>query len=99
MKDTIQQSVLFESLMDKPVFAAFDQPDSSSDGGALLIKACDEKLGLSAGLAQCINDTREGGKVQHTVSDLLRQRLYGLACGEARSIFFNLGSGAPERTY
>jgi len=81
MKDTIQQSVLFESLMDKPVFAAFDQPDSSSDGGALLIKACDEKLGLSAGLAQCINDTREGGKVQHTVSDLLRQRLYGLACG------------------
>ena len=81
MKDTTQQSVLFKELFNKPVTAAFDQPDSSSDGGAILIKACDEKLKLSERLAQCFADTREQGKVKHPLSDLLRQRLYALACG------------------
>lgn len=81
MKDTTQQSVLFEALTSKPVIASFDQPDSSSDGGALLVKACDERLGLSESLCDCINDTRQSAKVKHTVSDLLRQRVYGLACG------------------
>ena len=38
--DTTRQSVVFKDLFDKPVVARFDQPDSSSDGGALLLKAC-----------------------------------------------------------
>ena len=80
-KDTTQQSVLFDKVNDKPVIAVFDQPDSSSDGGALLIKSCDQKLGLSDRLNECIKDTRESGKVKHTMSDLLRQRVYALACG------------------
>jgi len=80
-KDTTQQSVLFDKVTDKPVIAVFDQPDSSSDGGALLIKSCDQKLGLSDRLVECIKDTRESGKVKHTMSDLLRQRVYALACG------------------
>ncbi len=80
-KDITQQSVLFDGLIDKPVFAAFDQPDSSSDGGALLVKACDKKLGLSDRFAECLKDSREDGKVKHTLSDLLRQRIYTLACG------------------
>jgi len=39
--DSTMQGVLFKELFDKPLLASFDQPDSSSDGGAILLKACD----------------------------------------------------------
>ena len=42
MKDTTEQCVLFEELHDRAVHVQFDQPDSSVDGGALLLKAADE---------------------------------------------------------
>jgi hypothetical protein len=56
MNDTTRQSVLFKDLFTKPVVACFDQPDSSSDGGALFLKACDEPLGLTQSLARCLLD-------------------------------------------
>lgn len=37
--DTTRQSVLFPELFDKVVVARFDQPQASSDGGAILLKA------------------------------------------------------------
>ncbi|MGA7538520.1 MAG: transposase, partial [Steroidobacteraceae bacterium] len=61
----------------------FDQPHASSDGGAILLKACDEQLGLTERLAACIADSRQSGKVEHSIRDLVRQRLYGIACGYA----------------
>lgn len=79
--DTTKQSVLFSELSNKPVKVAFDQPDCSSDGGALLLKACDSTLGLSEALTDCLIDTRQASKVAHSVHDLVRQRLFGLACG------------------
>ena len=42
--DTTKQGVLFKSLSKKAVVAKFDQDHASSDGGAVLLKACDEKL-------------------------------------------------------
>jgi len=80
-KDTTRQSVLFTELAQRPVTVAFDQPDSSSDGGALLLKGCDQTLGLSTALAACLSDTRHPDRISHTLHDLLRQRRYGLACG------------------
>jgi len=74
-KDTTQQSVLFSELSDKPLVVSFDQPDSSTDAGALLLKASDERLGLSHRLAGCIKDTRQSANVKYCVSDLLRQLL------------------------
>ena len=78
---TTQQSVLFKDLFGKPVVARFDQPDSSSDGGALLLKACDERLGLTSARAGCLLDSRQQAKVDHNFDDLLRQRVFGIACG------------------
>lgn len=79
--DTTRQSVVFNDLFGKQIIAQFDQPDSSSDGGALLLKACDERLGLTRAIAGCIADTRQQGKVLHTLEDLVRQRIFALACG------------------
>lgn len=78
-----QQSVLFKDLFDKPLVAKFDQRDSSSDGGAILLAAADRRLGLSARLAACITDRRQPGKIAHSVHELLSQRLYAIACGYA----------------
>ena len=41
----------------------FDQRYGSSDGGAILLKACDERLGLTERLANCIRDGRHAGKI------------------------------------
>src|SRR5881628_1769350 len=67
----------------KPLVAAFDQPHASSDGGAILLKGIDTQWGLTRRLAACLEDDRQPGKVQHQTLELLRQRLFGLACGYA----------------
>ena len=55
MRENItSQSVLFQSEFVKPVLAVFDQPASSSDGGALLLKLADDRLGLSAAVAAAL---------------------------------------------
>jgi hypothetical protein len=75
------QSVLFKNDFHKPVTMNFDQPDSSSDGGAVLLKAVDNNLSLTERLNACMLDPRQPGKVIHRNLDLLRQRVYGIASG------------------
>jgi hypothetical protein len=72
---------MFSTLSIKPVHALFDEPDTTSDGGALLLKAADQRLGLTAALADCLADARAAGRIAHTLHDLFRQRIYGLALG------------------
>jgi hypothetical protein len=59
----------------------FDQPHASSDGGAVLLKAVDGRLGLIDALAATLPDARDPAKVTHPLRDLLAQRIFGLACG------------------
>ncbi len=66
-----------------PVVARFDQAHASTDGGALLLKALDERLGLTERVAACLTDPRQPGKVRHELIELVRQRVFGLACGYA----------------
>ena len=79
--DSTRQGVLFSDLLGRPVLAKFDQQHASSDGGALLLHACDRRLGLTEALIGGIDDRRQTGKVRHAIGDLLRQRLYAIACG------------------
>jgi hypothetical protein len=67
----------------KSIVAAFDQPHASSDGGAVLLKSLDTQMQLTKQLASCLVDTRQAGKVQHQTLELVRQRVFGLACGYA----------------
>jgi len=82
-KHTTTECLLFPDLLDKPVVAQFDQEHSSSDGGALLLRAADRRFGLIETLSRCLPDEREAGKVTHDLTDLVSQRVYGLACGYA----------------
>ena len=80
---TTQQRVLFPELFNKPLVVQFDQPHGSSDGGAVLLKACDERLQLTERMAACFRDGRQPAKVAHPLHDLVRQRVFGIACGYA----------------
>jgi Transposase DDE domain group 1 len=66
-----------------PVVARFDQAHASSDGGAVLLKAIDERLGLTQRLAAGLTDRRQPGKVEHDLVELVQQRVFGIACGYA----------------
>jgi hypothetical protein len=68
-------------LADRPLIATFDQPHASSDGGAILLKAADQRLGLVAALTTTIPDARASARVTHGVGDLVAQRVIAIACG------------------
>src|SRR5579864_9757996 len=78
---TTTQCVLFPGILKRPVVAQFDQAQGSSDGGAVLLKAADRQLGLTAALAACLKDERQEGKVRHELDELLTQRVMAIACG------------------
>jgi len=79
--DSTTQGVLFAELFNRPLTAIFDVPNASSDGGAVLLKAADRRLGLLTRMAGALVDDRQAGKVRHALADLLGQRVYGLALG------------------
>jgi hypothetical protein len=79
----IAHSALRVHGISKPILARFDQLQASSDGGAVLLKVVDDRLGLTGRLASALRDRRQPGKVVHPLRDLLRQRVFGLACGYA----------------
>jgi len=77
------QTLLFPDLFARPLVATFDTPHQSSDGGAILLKAIDHELNLTARLAACLPEWRQAGKIEHDLPTLIRQRCFGLACGYA----------------
>jgi hypothetical protein len=79
--DCSHQPLLFQDLGPRQVVAEFTAGDLSSDGGVLLLRQVDHSLGLSRALAGCFHDTRDARYVDHSVPQLLAQRLYGLALG------------------
>ena len=77
------QALLFDDLGARRVQADFSGGHLSSDGGVLLLRQVNRGLGLTRRLAQCFEDRRHPGYVDHSVQELLDQRLYGLALGYA----------------
>jgi hypothetical protein len=78
---TTTQCLLFPDILDRPVVTKFDQRQGSSDGGAVLLKAADQRLRLTSSLAAGLKDERQPGKVWHEIEELLTQRVMGIALG------------------
>lgn len=76
-----QEPLLFAELGSRQVVADFSAGHLSSDGGVLLLRQVDHGLGLSRTLAACFRDTRDARYVDHSLPQLLAQRLYGLGLG------------------
>src|SRR5437660_1728651 len=78
---TTTECLLFPDIFDRPVVAKFDQRQGSSDGGAVLLKAANQRLGLTSALAACLKEERQPGKILHEIEELLTQRVMGMALG------------------
>jgi len=71
----------FKGLGKRKVIADFLGGTLSSDGGALLLDKTDHAIGLMARAAECFVDYRDSERIEHTVEELVRQRVFGLALG------------------
>lgn len=81
MSDSTRQSVFFDEGFSRPIVAAFDADGVTSDGGAVLLRAADRRLGLTTALAGCVADARDSERVVHSLAALIRQRVFSIALG------------------
>jgi len=76
-----QEELDFGSSGGRKLVGAFDGGAITSNGGALLLGAADRSIRLTDRLAKCFRDLRLADGITHTIADLLRQRIFGLALG------------------
>lgn len=65
----------------KPIVQEFDGGRICSDGGLLILRKADERLGLLEMASFALTDKRRPDAVKHRTVDLLRQRVYAIAAG------------------
>jgi Transposase DDE domain group 1 len=71
----------FHPLSQREIRGKFDGGAISSDGGSLLLREVEKRTGILAQFADCFRDYRKPELVEHTVMELVGQRVYGLALG------------------
>ncbi len=81
MTNCTQTVLEFPAVSRRAVQAEFSGGDITSDGGVLLLRQADRKLGLTKAISKVIADPRVPEQVTHTQLRLLRQRLYALCLG------------------
>src|SRR5262249_46273605 len=65
----------------KTITATFDGGTLSSDGGVLILREVEKKLGLATVLSRHIPDDRDGTRITHSYSDMTRARMFAIASG------------------
>ena len=83
MNDSTPHQLRFPSSAGFTVRADFEGGAVSSDFGALLLQGVERQTGLIARLASAIEDKRHPSYIDHSLTDLLRQRIFQTACGYA----------------
>ncbi len=81
MTECIQETFSFTTHFSRCVKAEFTAGRVSSDSGALLLREADRRINLLGRLANCFLDGRAPLLVKHGLSEMLAQRIYGLALG------------------
>jgi Transposase DDE domain group 1 len=71
----------FHPLKRREIRAQFDGGAISSDGGGLLLREVEKRIGILQQFAACFTDYRNADLIEHTVQELVAQRVYGLALG------------------
>src|ERR1041384_52839 len=77
----VAAQVEFPFLGARKIRAVFDAKPISSDGGAVLLRQVDRRIGLLDALSATLPDPRDRRYVEHPLVELLRQRVYGIALG------------------
>ena len=81
MTECNAQQMEFQALGRRVVVADFNGGTISSDGGGLLLGEVEARTGILARLAEQFVDYRDPEAIEHSVRELVSQRVYGLALG------------------
>ncbi len=81
MTECNQSSFGFKGCGRREIVARFDGGTISSDGGAFLLRQVDKRLNLLARFGKCFLDGRNQALVEHSIAEMVSQRVYGLALG------------------
>lgn len=81
MPDCTNQKMIFGRVGRRQIEADFSGGALSSDGGVMLMRQIDQKIGLSRAVAAALSDPRDPERITHPLRDLIAQRLYALCCG------------------
>jgi hypothetical protein len=81
MPNCTAPQVPFTKLGRRQIDVRFDGGDVTSDGGLLLLRQVERRLGLLKAVANVLPDPRDPCLVQHSTEQLLRQRVFGLCQG------------------
>lgn len=79
--DCIAKQVEFDGVSGRKLVASFDADHISSDGGMVLLHRVDRRFGLLRKFSECFRDHRDPDLIRHSVEELVRQRVFGVACG------------------
>lgn len=71
----------FQGLGRRQVVARFNGGSISSDGGGLLLREVDQRARILGRFSECFIDHRRPELIEHSVRELVSQRVYGLALG------------------
>src|SRR5229473_1557815 len=71
----------FEAHFSRQVVAQFEGSWLTTEGGSLLLRQADRKIGLLRRVARCFTDYRQPERMEHRLEEMLAQRIYGLALG------------------
>jgi len=81
MTECNQNEFAFAPHFSRQVSARFSERQLSTEGGALLLRETERKIGLLSRVRKCFSDYRHPAFIEHELSELLGQRIYGLALG------------------
>jgi hypothetical protein len=71
----------FEAHFSRQVVAEFSGARLTTEGGSLLLRQAERKIGLLRRVAACFTDYRQPERIEHRLEEMLAQRIYGLALG------------------
>lgn len=79
--ECIPEQFSFARVKSRQVIVNFQGGTVTSDAGLVLLAELDKKKQITARFAQCFTDYRNPNRIQHSVKDLIAQRIYGLIQG------------------
>ena len=81
MTEWNHETLSFSRCRGRRLRVDFSGGSISSNGGSLLLREVDRRLGLTAAVARALGDRRQRGKVRHKVETMVRQRVHAVALG------------------
>jgi hypothetical protein len=81
MEENNQLELEFPSVRGKKVVADFEGGVVTTDAGVLLLRETERNVGIIRRLARCMTDARDRRYIDHTIPELMTQRIMQIACG------------------